>query len=425
MQQPPTHRRFDTRRAFGRSLVGMLVGLVILCDGFRSDSAEVNGIYSETTTKDLGELTKIDLFKGWKFRGWLDVYFIGNLNDPKRSVINDNQNLALVKDRDATIEGRTFDVHDRAFSLSLLELEVEKVPERGGVGFKVDLAFGDTQDILVDTIKAASGPNSLSDFDRYVQHASLSYVAPIGRGLRIDLGKFVAHVGAEGPESIKNHNYSRASFFTYGVPYYDLGIRLHYDWSDTFYTELYILNGWNITSDNNKAKTFGPSVGWAPSPQFSVYFNYLVGNEQTDNDRVFHNLRHIFDAQINFAPTERLNFHLNLDYAFEENVINGTSNAQWGGVAAWVRYRFTDEFDPALRLEWFRDENGFATGIAQSLVSVTLTLNYKIGIKNFANILLRPEYRFDISNEKFFTRGDTFRSEKTQHTLGLGAVLYF
>jgi hypothetical protein len=408
-----------------RLLAGILVAVGLLCTGAPGYSAEVGGIYTESATKDLGDILKVDFFKNLKFRGWIDTYFVGNFNDPKRSVVEANQNLSVLKSRDLTIEGRTFDVHDRSLSLSLAELEVEKVPDVGGVGFKLDLAFGDTQDIMVDTIKAASGRSSVSDFDRYVQHASLSYVAPIGRGLRLDIGKFVTHIGGETIASIKNHNYSHAFFYTYAIPFQDLGLRVRYDWTDTFYTEFYVVNGWNVTSDNNKAKSFGPSIGWAPSPQFSVYFNYLVGNEQTDNDKLFKNLRHIFDAQVNYSPIDGLNFHLNLDYGREHNAIGGNQNAQWGGITGWVRYKVTDAFEPTLRVEWYRDADGFTTGIVQSLVGVTLTMNYKIGIGKFANILLRPEYRFDRSNEDFFTHRGDFRSKKTQHTLGAGAVVYF
>jgi hypothetical protein len=409
-----------------RLFAGLLVTVGLLCTGAPGYSAEVGGVYTEASTKDLGDILKVDFFKGLKFRGWIDVYFEGNFNDPKRSVVEANQNLSVLKSRDLTIEGRTFDVHDRSFSLSLVELEVEKVPGVGGVGFKIDLAFGDTQDIIVDSIKAASGGSSVSDFDRYIQHASISYVAPIGRGLRLDLGKFVTHIGGESIESIKNHNYSRAFFFTYALPFQDMGLRVHYDWTDAIYTEFYVLNGWNVTSDNNKAKTFGPSVGWAPSPQFSVTVNYLVGNEQTDNDKQFKNLRHLFDAQVNYSPIEPLNLHLNLDYAWEDGALNGrTKDAQWGGITGWVRYKVTDVLEPVLRVEYYRDDDGFTTGLRQSLVGVTATINYKIGISKFGNILVRPEYRFDHSNEDFFTHKRDFMSRKTQHTLGIGTVMYF
>src|SRR6266478_5300586 len=341
------------------------------------------------------------------------------------ATVNENQALSVIRSRDLTIEGRTFDVHDRSFSLSLAELEFEKVPDVGGVGFKLDLAWGDTMDIIVDSIKAAIGNQSVSDFDRYVQHASIAYVAPIGKGLRFDVGKFVTHIGGETIETIKNNNYSHAFFYTYAIPFQDTGVRVHYDWTDAFYTELYVVNGWNATSDNNKAKTLGPSIGWSPSPKFSVYLNYLVGNERTDNDKQFDNLRHLVDAQVNFAPIEPLNLSLNADYAVEDGAIGGRRDAQWYGLTGWIRYKLTDALEPSFRVEWYRDEDGFTTGVAQTLVGITATLNYKIGLGKLANILLRPEYRVDFSNKNFFTRGSDFRSEKVQHTLGIGAVLYF
>ena len=412
---------------YSRRMAVTFVAAGLLLTGTASYGAEVGGIYTEASTKDAGDILKVDLLKNLKFRGWIDVYFEGNFNNPKRSVVEANQNLSVIKSRDLTIEGRTFDVHDRSFSLSLAELEVERVPGVGEVGFKIDLAFGDTQDIIVDTIKAAIGRSSVSDFDRYIQHASISYVAPIGRGLRLDLGKFVTHIGAETIESIKNHNYSHGFLYSYAIPFQDSGLRVHYDWTDALFTEFYVINGWNATSDNNKAKTFGPSVGWTPSSQFSATVNYLVGNEQTDNDKQFKNLRHLFDVLFTLTPIESLNFQVSIDYGWEEDppALGGTKNAHWGGIAGWVRYKVTDVLEPALRVEYYRDAEGFTTGLRQSLVGVTATVNYKIGIGKFANILVRPEYRFDHSNEAFFTHKRDFSSRQTQHTLGIGTVVYF
>src|SRR6266705_2193417 len=73
-------------------------------------AAVVNEIYTEPTNKDLGELTKIDFFKGWKFRGWIDGYYVNNFNRPNRAVVNANQGASVVKGSNATIEGRTFDI---------------------------------------------------------------------------------------------------------------------------------------------------------------------------------------------------------------------------------------------------------------------------------------------------------------------------
>ena len=393
----------------------------------------VSGIYTAPDTKDLGALSGIGWLSGVKARGWIDTYYVHNFNTPERATVNanPNQGASVIKGRNVSIEGRTFDIHSDSFSLSLAELEVEKVPEMGGVGFKFDMAFGETQDIIVDTIRGSLGPDAASDsvtgFDKTFQHASISYLAPIGRGLRLDAGKFVTHIGGETIETVKNWNYSHAFFYTYGIPFQDTGIRGNYAWTDTFYTELYVVNGWNVTIDNNKGKTIGPSFGWTPKPWLSLYGNYLVGPEQNDNNS---NLRHLVDAQLFLGPfADRWNFLINFDYATEQNAATplGTKNAQWYGFTGYVRYKVNAWFEPSLRLEYYKDRDGFTTLVPQDLKGITLTLNTKLGLGNNKGsmLLLRPELRYDRSNSNFFTKDSNFRAGKNQVTLGIGAAWFF
>jgi hypothetical protein len=415
-------------KRYGRMLVGLLLlGMLVALPNVPTYAAEVNGIYTEPSTKDLGEVTKIDFFKGIKFRGWIDAYYVGNFNRPSRVTANANQGSSVVKGHNVTIEGRTFDIHRNSFTLSLAEIELEKVPEMGGVGFKFDLNFGETPEIIVDTIRSGLGPSaaadSVLDFDKTFQHASIGYLAPVGRGLRMDFGKFVTHIGGETIESIKNNNYSHSFYYTYAIPFQDTGLRLHYDWSDTFYTELYVVNGWNVTVDNNGGKTFGPSIGWAPSPKFSAYVNYLVGPEQNDNTR---NERHLLDAQIYLNPVEPLNIAFNLDIGHEQNVPGlAGRDAQWGGLTGYLRYKVTDKLEPVARVEYYRDDDGFTTGVRQSLWGFTATLNWKVGVTKGSAILVRPEIRYDRSDARFFSDSDGFRTSKDQATLGIGLVYYF
>lgn len=394
-------------------------------------AAEVNGIYTEPTTKDVGELTGISFLKGIKVRGWIDFYYEYNFNDPSHATVNAIQNgdfpgiVSVIRAGNLTIEGRTFDVHSNSFGFNLAEIEIEKVPERGGVGFDLKLAFGDTPEIIFDTIEFAIGDDTLVEAEKFIEQASISYLAPIGRGLRIDVGKFVTHIGGETIETIKNNNYSHSFFYTYAIPFQDTGIRFNYPWTDTVYTELYVLNGWNATIDNNEGKTIGPSIGWAPSPKFAWYINGLFGPEQTDNNS---NFRYLFDTQMFINPLDKLNILLNFDYGFEENapLVSGVvKNVQWVGVAGVIRYKVTDNFEPAFRAEYYNDVDGFTTALKQQLVGLTLTLNFRIGTSKYANILLRPEFRYDRSNEKFFTDDNDPRAKKSQTTIGAGATFYF
>jgi hypothetical protein len=409
--------------------VGVAAYLFLMLLAVTSYGSEVNGIWTEPSTKDLGDWTGVGAFKGLKIRGWLDSYYVSNFNDPHRGVARANQAASAVKGRDVTIEGRTFDIHNRSFRLSLAEVELEKVPTLGewaGFGFKLDLSVSpkrETQDVIVRTIQGTLGKERerVNDFDRYIQHLSVGYVAPIGSGLRIDFGKFVTHIGGETIETIKNNNYSHSFFYTYAIPFQDTGFRINYPWSDTFYTELYILQGWNVTTDNNGQKSIGPSIGWTPSPKFSLYANYLVGPERTRN---VSSTRHLGDFQVNWNPIDPFNILVNLDIGIDEDVV-GKQDGFWWGLATVLRYKVNDYFEPALRVEYYDDPDGFTTGVKQALWGLTLTGNLKYPLGKGYNVIIRPEYRYDVSSADFFSRGGTFRGTRSQHTLGFGLTFYF
>lgn len=400
----------------------MLICALLLMSHRPAMAQEVNGIYTETATKDLGETIKVDFLKGIKFRGWVESSYGYNFNRVKSDVANANQGFSAIQSRDLTIEGRTFDVHHNSFALSLAEIEIEKVPERGGVGFKVDLATGDVQDIIVDTIKSVS-PHGVSDFDKVFQHASISYVAPVGTGLRVDFGKFVTHIGGETIESIKNRNFSHSFFYSYAIPFQDSGIRLNYAFNSKVYAEAYILNGWNVTSDNNSGKTFGASVGLTPNSKLSVYANYLGGPERNGNSDDW---RHLGDFQVVYSLTKTLSTMVNIDVGKDKKAVGPSKDAVWGGVAFYLRKDVGGRFFPTARVEYYNDPDGFTTGVAQHLWGYTLTGDCKLGPKDgFAHLMLRPEIRYDNSNAKFFSHENDFRSRKSQFTAGIGLVVYF
>ena len=409
------------------------VALALSLVGLAAQAAEVNGIWTEPATKDLGELTGNEFFKNWKIRGWLEGYYDWNLNQPDESTVNRNQNLSIIKADDDSIEARTFDVRHSRATLTLAEIELEKVPQLSSwldpaaFGFKVDVDYGATPEIIHDTINGALGRGTLNNTDQWLQHYSLGYVAPIGRGLRVDFGKLVTHIGGETIESIKNNNFSHGYLYSYAIPFQDTGVRLNYAWTDTLYTEFYALQGWNVTwDDNNHGKTFGPSIGWTPNPRVTMYANYLWGPEQNKNK---HNDRQLVDVGINFNPIDPLNILVSADYGYERDAITtasgGKTRASWMGAFTVLRYKVTDVLEPALRVEYYKDPDGFTTGVDQSLIGTTLTLNYRVDLPHAAHLLLRPEVRWDHSSSDFFSDQSTFRAKRDQVTFGLGTVLYY
>jgi hypothetical protein len=58
----------------------------------------------------------------------------------------------------------------------------------------------------------------------------LSYIAPLGKGLRFDAGKFATHMGSEviGGYDGYNDEFSRGFIFGFGVPFTHTGVKATY-----------------------------------------------------------------------------------------------------------------------------------------------------------------------------------------------------
>ncbi len=103
----------------------------------------------------------------------------------------------------------------------------------------------------------------------------------MGKGLQINVGKFVTPAGAEVIETKDNWNYSRGLLFSWAIPYFHFGVSGKYAFNSKFALTGYLMNGWNNSVDNNSGKTTGFSAAWTPNSKFGLIENYLVGPEQS------------------------------------------------------------------------------------------------------------------------------------------------
>lgn len=206
------------------------------------------------------------------------------------------------------------------------------------------------------------------EFD--LTEAYLSYIPPLGKGLRFDFGKFVTFLGAEVIEAKDNPNYSRSFLFNYAIAFTHTGLRISYPLSDSFSTSFYLVNGWDVTDDNNKGKTLGISFSYTPFKQLSMAFNFIYGPEQDRNNS---NHRFLFDWVGVIKPKRNLSIIINTDYGTEE------------------------------KLEYFKDREGVRTGLGPDFKNISLkeiTLTPEFRLTN--SVIFRPEFRRDWSNKKVF-----------------------
>jgi hypothetical protein len=309
---------------------------------------------------------------------------------------------------------RVFDHKANSFTLDLAQIVFSKDAAAGMAGYKLKLSAGETAKWIhsrglsgapLTSPQAGEGTDSIDITEAYV-----SYNAAVGKGLRFDFGKFVTYHGAEVIEAKDNPNYSRSFLFNYAIPFTHTGLKISYAFSDALNAGFHIVNGWDNSTDNNKGKTYGLSIGLTPSELVSGYINYMQGPEQDNNNS---NKRSLVDIVATIKPTKKLSFILNYDDAKEDNAIP-TGDAKWSGIAGIVKYDFTDTYSLAVRAESFDDKDGFRTGTVQKLKEITVTPEIRLN----GGLILRPEYRHDSSDKQSFDGGQ----KKSQDTIALGVM---
>jgi hypothetical protein len=332
--------------------------------------------------------------------GFVDVYYGQNFNNPA-----------------ARVNGfRFFDGTTNQFGLNLVELVADKAPDPNNsrTGYRIALGFGQAMNAV-----NGSDPGGLG-FSQYLKEAYFSYLAPIAKGLQVDVGKFVTPHGAEVIETKDNWNYSRGLLFSYAIPYYHFGMRAKYAFNDKYALTGFFVNGWNSVVDNNTGKTYGVGFAWNPNKKFGVIQNYMAGPEQTGLNSHW---RQLSDTVITYSPTSRLSFIVNGDYGRGDRIDLGegalSNPVFWTGVAAYARYAVDSSSAFSARFEHYDDPDGFTTGTAQHLNGFTTTFEQLMA----HHIISRVEFRRDMSNQPTFLKG--VNPVTAQNTLTAGLVFTF
>ena len=324
--------------------------------------------------------------------------YINNLNQPQ------SQSIGL----------RYFDNRANTFSVDIAELVVQKaVAKAGEAGFRLDLTAGTFAGL---TQSAGLRIGESAD----LQQAFVSYIAPLGTGLRFDVGKFVTHMGYELIEGYDgyNDNYSRSLLFNYAIPLTHTGIKASYSITPRVALTAMVVNGWDVAVDNNKSKSIGAQLAIKPVDPVAFYVNYIGGPEnEADNS----SLRHVVDLIATLTVNPMLSLGVNADFGTEDgtSAIRPGANGKWSGFAGYAKISTPGPFSLGLRAETFKDEGGTRLGVGEARVNeFTITPTLKFG----NNFVLRAEGRYDHSSDVEVFEDDRGLLKKGQGTVGLNAI---
>jgi hypothetical protein len=356
---------------------------------------------AQTTPAPAASPAPTDPPKPWRIgpmdvSGFLDGYYGYNANGPSTDAngkVNDLYN---------------FNDKTNQFNLSAAKLTLNHDP--GLLGARMDFVYGRTSH-LINTSKQLE----------FVEQAYLSTKPPAMKGFEADFGKFVTSAGAEVIEAKDNWNYSRSILFAWAIPYYHFGLRTSMPVTKTETVGVQLVRGWN----NITKPTGGVMTGLTSAlvrTKYTFNANFYTGPE---NLGVQNGYRNLIDTTLLLTPNSKFNAYINGDYGQHNNhrsSVEGTNGdtSKWGGIAFAARQQLTSTMAAAGRIEFFKDAQGYSTGVAQNVKEFTGTYEYK----TVWGLLGRLEYRHDWSDQPYFHKGNTDMIDH-QDTLTLGMIMVF
>ena len=393
----PLLRRLESRWWIGCLGFGLAIASPGLAAGQQAPGQEVAAAASSSAAaqaQPAGDSAFLDFFRKTEIVGTADMYYHYNFNEPATGSLTPLRN---------------FDFEHNQFSFALAEIAFNKAATADDrVGFRFDFNYGPVADWVHSADPAGV------EVVKHTQQAYISYMAPVGNGLTVDIGKFVTQHGAEVIEAKDNWNYSRSLLFSWAIPYYHMGVRLGYALSDKVTLGGFLVNGHNNVKDNNSGKTFGAQALLKPISPLMVTLNYMAGPEQTDNTDDW---RHLFDATVMYTVNDVFSVMANVDHG--QDTVAGV-DVSWKGVGLYAKAQANPVFALIPRFEFYDDsDGGFTTGAAQKVKEFTVTAE----VKHSQGLLMRLEYRRDWSDIDFFTKGDSPRDN--QNTFSVGWVYAF
>jgi hypothetical protein len=338
-----------------------------------------------------------NFFRDIQANAFVSFGYISNLNMPQ------DQKIGL----------RYFDDRANTFSLDAAELVVQKaVAKPGDAGFRIDLVAG-------STIPKAQAAGLSIGTGADLQQAFVSYIAPVGNGLRLDVGKFITHMGYEVIEGYDgyNDNYSRSLLFNYAIPLTHTGVKVSYPINSMVSVMGMVVNGWDDAIDNNAGKSVGAQLAILPAPPLALYVNYLGGPELPDDN---HSIRHVVDLIGTYKVSDALLLGVNADFGTESgtSTVVAGDDAKWSGVAGYAKISTKSPFSLGLRAETFKDEGGTRLGLGKVQANeFTITPTLKFG----SNFVVRAEGRYDSVDDEVFV-DDKGTPKKSQGTVGINFI---
>jgi hypothetical protein len=287
------------------------------------------------------------------------------------------------------------------FQLDQIWMIVDKAPtEDSRGGFHAEFVAGTS---AVSQVGSVGGDGTVGIYSAYA-----SYLAPVGNGVQVDVGKIPTPLGAEVVQT--NGNYFITQGAVFGLqPVVHTGVAITTQLTDSLgftggiVNDVYSDTG--ISGDNDKAyygqfqysgDAFGLNVG-------GIIGDADASSCGTPGARSSECTVSVVDVVLSADPTDSLSIWVNYDW-FHQSGSDSAVNGDAHGISGAGRLALSDDMGISTRVEYIWTEDDLTGGDDGELLTLTGTVD-----KTLAEGLVgRLELRYDTAIEEggFALRGD-------------------
>lgn len=238
-------------------------------------------------------------------------------------------------------------------------------------GMELGLQGGNDMDAQIPD--ASQNPLPGARIIAALSRANVSYLAPVGKGLKLKAGLMNSFIGVESMYAGYNPNYTRAWMADYS-PYFLIGAGAEYAARDNLSTSVYVLTDYDYLAFVGAAPKYGGQVKWNFARHWSITQNLFFGPEQQDISPRF--WRGFSDTILQWQGDD-VTVAMAYDAGTEKLSTTGLQTV-WMGAAVWTHWHVNGPWSIALRPEVYWDPDGQLTGSQQLISAITATAEYKL-----------------------------------------------
>ncbi|MEL6896916.1 MAG: outer membrane beta-barrel protein, partial [Planctomycetota bacterium] len=256
-------------------------------------------------------------------------------------------------------------------------------------------------------------------------HAIPQLYGEVGYGdLSIKAGKFFTTIGYEVVTAPDNFFYSHAYTFNNSEPFTHTGVMANYDLGDGNSVWGGYVLGWDSGFDDNGDAFLGGitsqladdvTLTWSMvGGRFNERFAAAAGPSERG---------YMQSIVLSAALSDSLQYVFQTDYLDTDNEA-GALVRRTTGINQYLIYTINDCWGVGARAEWWQYRDTVAGG-ENDVVDLTFGVNYK----PHANVLIRPEVRWDWDNNAASAAANNLNvnenANETQTTFGIDTIILF